>query len=206
MDKSIDLSKGHAASNEHRTPDEKTVLGLGILAFCLVAALSIATRLGLEISAAVVETQDRALDVKPHSLARGDILVPVTLSLKIENGKATLRGTVPDETSRDTLLDRASQIYGQANVVDRLGIQPGVVLTPWFDSVLKWFPPKVAEIRSGEISVNGMNVLLFGQVADISARIAAGGAVAKLIGQEGQLLNDLQVKNVNEADAPGNNR
>jgi hypothetical protein len=104
------------------------------------------------------------------------------------------------------LLDRASQIYGQANVVDRLGIQPGVVLTPWFDSVLKWFPPNVAEIRSGEISVNGMNVLLFGQVVDISARIAAGGAVAKLIGPEGQLLNDLQVKNVNETDAPGNNR
>jgi BON domain len=202
MDKSIELSKGRAAWDERRTLNEKTVLGFGFIAFCIVVAVSIATRLGLEAKMATAETGARPVEAVSHVLAKGDILVPVTLSLKLANGKATLRGTIPDEISRDTLLERTKQIYGPANVVDHLGIQPGIVLTPWFDSVLKWFPPKVSEIRTGEISVNGMNVLLFGQVSDISARIAAGRAIAKLIGAEGQLLNALQVQYVNEADEP----
>jgi BON domain len=182
--------------------NEKLVGLFGILAFFLVLVLSVAARLILEVAGSPSDIRPRPEALAARSLARGDVLVPVTLSIKFANGKAIVRGTVPDEKSHELVINRAKQIYGGIQIVDHLGIQPGIVLTPWFDSVLKWFPPKIEQIRAGEISVNGMNVLLFGQVQDISARIAAGSAAAKLAGPEGHVMNDLQVAFVEGEVAP----
>ena len=84
----------------------------------------------------------------------------------------------------------------RTGVDDHLGVEPGIVPTTWFDSVLKWFPPRIEQIQSGEISGNEMNVLLFGRAPDISAQIAVGRALTKLAGPEGRVLNDLQVVSV----------
>ena len=193
MHSSTDLTSDHAAWGKVQGFDEKIVAGLGVVAFCLVVAGSIFARLSLEVSGAVEQSPTRPATVDARALARGDILIPVTLSLKLANGKAIVRGTVPDEKAHDTVIARAKEMFGSSNVEDRLGIEPGIFLTPWFDSVLKWFPPKVEQIHNGEISVKGMNVLLFGQVSDIAARIAAGSSLARLVGAEGHVVNDLQV-------------
>ena len=144
--------------------NEKTVAGVGVLVFLMVVAGSIVMRLSLEVNARHKVDSARPVVATGRALVKGDILVPVTLSIKFENGKATLRGTLPDEKSRDSVVNRAREIYGLNNVGDHLGAEPEIVLTLRFDSVLKWFPPRIEQIQSGEISVNGMNVLLFGRV------------------------------------------
>ena len=199
MDNSISLPSGPILWGKAQALNEKTVAGLGFLVFFLVVAGSIAARLSLEATAIEKVVRARPVAAAERTLAMGDVLVPVTLSVKLKNGKATLRGTVPDEKSHDTVVNRAKEIYGPSNVEDKLSVESGIVVTPWFDSVLKWFPPRVEQIQSGEISVNGMNVLLFGRVSDISAQIAVGSALTKLAGPEGQVLNDLQVVSVDVA-------
>lgn len=199
MDNSISLPSGPILWGKAQALNEKTVAGLGFLVFFLVVGGSIAARLSLEATAIEKVVRARPVAAAERTLAMGDVLVPVTLSVKLKNGKATLRGTVPDEKSHDTVVNRAKEIYGPSNVEDKLSVESGIIVTPWFDSVLKWFPPRVEQIQSGEISVNGMNVLLFGWVSDISAQIAVGSALTKLAGPEGQVLNDLQVVSVDVA-------
>ncbi len=193
MDHSISLPSDPILWGKAQALNEKTVAGVGFLVFLMVVVGSIVIRLSLEVNARYKVDSARPVVATERSLVKGDILVPVTLSIKFENGKATLRGTLPDEKSHDTVVNRAREIYGLNNVDDNLGVEPGIVVTPWFDSVLKWFPPRIEQIQSGEISVNGMNVMLFGQVPDISAQIAVGHALTKLAGPEGRVLNDLQV-------------
>ena len=193
MDHSIRLPSDPILWGKAQALNEKTVAGVGFLVFLLVVVGSIVIRLSLEVNARHKVDSARPVVVAERALVKGDILVPVTLSIKFENGKATLRGTLPDEKSHATVVNRATETYGSSNLKDNLRVEPGIVLTPWFDSVLKWFPPRIEQIQSGEISVNGMNVLLFGRAPDISAQIAVGRALTKLAGTEGRVLNDLQV-------------
>ena len=196
MDHSIRLPSDPILWGKAQALNEKTVAGVGFSVFLMVVVGSIVIRLSLEVNARHEVDSARLVVATERALVKGDILVPVTLSIKFEHGKATLRGTLPDEKSHDTVVNRAREIYGLNNVDDHLGVEPGIVLTPWFDSALKWFPPRIEQIQSGEISVNGMNVLLFGRVPDISAQIAVGRALTKLAGPEGRVLNDLQVVSV----------
>ena len=145
MDNSISLPSGPILWGKAQALNEKTVAGLGFLVFFLVVAGSIAARLSLEATAIEKVVRARPVAAAERTLAMGDVLVPVTLSVKLKNGKATLRGTVPDEKSHDTVVNRAKEIYGRSNVEDKLSVESGIIVTPWFDSVLKWFPPRVEQ-------------------------------------------------------------
>ncbi len=199
MDNAVNLPSGAILWGKAQALNEKTVAGLGFLVFLLVVCASIAVRISLETNARQQVDALRPVVAAERSLVKGDVLIPVTLSIKFENSKATLRGTLPDEKFHDTVVNRAKAMYGSSNVQDNLGVEPGIVLTPWFDSVLKWFPPRIEQIQSGEISVNGMSVLIFGHAPDISAKLGVGSAVTQLVGPEGRVLNDLQVVTVDSA-------
>ncbi len=174
--------------------NERAIFALGLGVFLLVLLFSIAARLYLGSRYGEFSAVQASSAAKERLLVKGDILVPVTLSVKLVGGKAVLRGTLPTEDAHQTVATRARSLYGAGNVEDNLGVQPDIVVTPWFDSVLKWFPPRVGELRNGEISVSGMNVFLFGDVPSTEARSAAQLAFAKLIGPEGHFSNGLQVK------------
>ena len=201
---SMTLSTRENALFAHlRCPNERAVFVLGLSAFLLVVTTSIAARAYLESRFAMVNGFSSANASKGRLLVKGDILVPVTLSVKLADGRAVLRGVLPTEKAHQTVLARARDIYGLTNIDYNLGVQPDIVVTPWFDSVLKWFPPKLTELRTGEISVSGMNVLLSGQVSTSEARYAADRMFAKLVGPEGHVVNELQVRySAESATAP----
>ena len=182
--------------------DERVVAAIGIAAFLLALACSVAGRMYLEARLLASNAAQASSAAKERSLAKGDILVPVKLSLKLIDGRAVLRGMLPDAASHQTVVARAREIYGWNQIEDNLGIQRGIVVTPWFDSVLKWFPPRVAEFRAGEISISGMNVLIFGKVGSVEARQAAGKTLAALVGSEGQFSNELEVSDADDTPAP----
>ncbi len=202
MDLMLKPSTGDSRLARLQHVNERVVLFLGIAAFFIVLALSVVSRLYLESHQSSADHIFRADVPKERALVKGDVLVPVTLSVKLVDGRAILRGMLPSEAAHQTVLARAKEIYGQGRVEDKLGVQSGIVVTPWFDSVLKWFPPRVDELHTGEISVSGMNVLIFGRVATDESRLAAGRTLAKLVGAEGQFFNELQITNVDEAPVP----
>ncbi len=174
--------------------NERAIFAVGLGAFLLVLLFSIAARLYLgSLYGEFSDTQASGAS-KERLLVKGDILVPVNLSVKLVDGKAVLRGTLPTEDAHQTVVSRARALYGAGNVEDNLGVQADIVVTPWFDSVLKWFPLRVDELRNGEISVSGINVFLFGDVPNTEARSAAQLVFSKLIGPEGHFSNGLQVK------------
>lgn len=201
MDLMLKPSTGNSLLARLQHVNERVVLFLGIGAFLVVLVLSVASRTYLELHQS--STNNKLAAPTERALVKGDVLIPVTLSLKVVDGRAILRGMLPSEAAHQTVLARAREIYGQSKVDDKLGIQPGIVVTPWFDSVLKWFPPRIDELHTGEISVSGMNVLIFGRVTNVESRLAAGRTLAKLVGPEGQFFNELQVTNVEEASVPG---
>ena len=184
---------GRAAPARLQNLNERAVVSFGICAFLLILGVSIAGRLYLELYLSPANAKLTSSKPKERALVKGDILVPVTLSLKLVDGKAVLRGMLPNESAHQTVLARAGEIYGHDIIEDNLVVQPGIMVTPWFDSVLKWFPPRVDQLRAGEISVSGMNVLIFGRVPDVESRLSAGRKLAQLVGAEGQFINELQV-------------
>lgn len=179
--------------------NERAIFALGIGSFLLVLVISIALRLFLELRFGELSVVRSAPASKDRSLAKGDVLVPVTLSAKLIGGRVILRGTLPTEEAHQTVLARAQELYGARNIDDNLGVQPDIVVTPWFDSVLRWFPGRVVGLQNGEISVSGMNVFLFGEVSSIESRSAAHQTFAKLVGPEGHFSNSLQVRNSAES-------
>ena len=176
-----------------RAANERVVLLLGVCAFLVAMSLSIVTRIQLEQRQIAAPGFSQAATGRARALAIGDVMVPVTLSIKFAGGQAVIRGMLPDEAAHRTVLARAREVFGKTNVDDYLAVQSGIVVTPWFDSVLKWFPPRINELKAGEISVSGMNVLLFGEVTSEEARLSAAKSISKLLGPEGQLQNEIRV-------------
>ena len=199
MDLMLKPANGNSLLSRLQHVSERVVLTLGIVAFLVVLALSVASRFYIEFYRSSANSEMAGKVSAQRALAKGDVLIPVTLSVKVVDGRAILRGMLPNEAAHQTVLARAKEIYGHSKVEDKLGIQSGIVVTPWFDSVLKWFPPRVDELHTGEISVSGMNVLIFGRVSSLESRLAAGRTLAKLVGQEGQFFNELEVRNPDDA-------
>jgi osmotically-inducible protein OsmY len=172
---------------------EKTVWLIGACAFVVLLAVSISTRLATQS----YQTSERkpllTANLARPALARGDIIVPVTLRMKLAAGQVILLGAVPDVVSHQTILERTKKIYGAENVSDRLEVQSSVATTPWFDAVLKWFPPDLKRVRTGEITVSGTKVLLLGDVENHSTRVAAEQAVAAAAGPEVAVQNELKL-------------
>ncbi|MEO6024166.1 MAG: BON domain-containing protein [Burkholderiales bacterium] len=173
--------------------NERKVAFIGILAFAIVTILAVMLRLKTELSLHDIQRQEMASLAPDRTIAKDTILVPVKLSIKLLNGKASLRGTLPDETAHKTILARAHSIYGRDRVEDNLEVMDGVVLTPWFDSVIKWFPPTLSGLNSGEITISGLEVLLFGDVSSPTDREAAGKLIERLAGVEAKIHNGLRV-------------
>jgi BON domain len=182
-----------ANGKKNRILNEKSVIVTGVCAFAALVVVSVLSRFATE--AYLASKNGVVAPSKPVGapLARGDIIAPVALRMKLAGSQVTLLGNVPNESARLTLLERAQKAYGPDNVVDRLNIQTSVATTPWFDSVAKWFPPALKSIKSGEITVSGTNVLLLGDAENHSARVAAGKALAAAAGSDVVVQNELKI-------------
>ncbi|WP_374263327.1 OmpA family protein [Zoogloea sp.] len=84
--------------------------------------------------------------------------------------KVVAAGTVPDEAARAAILGKLRDLYGAANVVDRLEVG-GVVPPPhWTEHVGKLIGPNLRQVRKGTLQINGTQVSVKGSVASESQR------------------------------------
>ena len=118
-------------------------------------------------------------------------LTPATFHARLENGTLTLRGSLPSETSKAVILQRAQELYGATpgRVVDELAVDPRVGPAAWAGNVPKVLPILGHMMERGSIIIDGHSVVLSGRVNSDRAKATMLREIAPLT-QTGLELED----------------
>lgn len=84
--------------------------------------------------------------------------------------KVVASGSVPDEASRAAILGKLRDIYGAANVVDRLEVGGVVPPTNWTENVGKILNANLKQVHKGQMQVSGTQIAIRGNVANEAQR------------------------------------
>lgn len=108
-------------------------------------------------------------------------------------GKVVVSGTVPDEAARAALLGKVRDLYGAANVVDRLEVG-GVVPPPnWTDNVGKLLTANLKQVHKGRLQITGTQVAVKGNVGNEAQRQQVVSEMATALNQTYTIDNGLIV-------------
>jgi len=116
---------------------------------------------------------------------------PANFHARVEHGMLILRGTLPSETSKAAILQRAQELYGATpgNVVDELAVDPRVGPVAWADNVSQVLPVLGHMTERGSIIIDGRTIVLSGQVGGNRAKAIVLRDIAPLT-QAGLELED----------------
>lgn len=116
------------------------------------------------------------------------------------SGRVVAGGAVPDEATKAEVLARLRELYGAANVVDQIEVG-GVVSPPnWSANVRKVLSPQIKQVRRGQLSVNGTQIAVYGDVADEGQRQQIVTEMSAGLGQTYTVKNGLRVPATNGQD------
>jgi len=149
----------------------RTILGAGAVALALLAVVCISRHV-------------------PTPTASG-VLTPATFHARLEYGTLTLRGSLPSETTKAAILQRAQELYGATpgHVVDQLTVDPRVGPAAWAGNVPKILPILGHMTEHGSIIIDGRTIVLSGQVNNDRAKATVLRDIAPLT-QTGLELED----------------
>ena len=149
----------------------RAILGAGAVALALLAVVCIPRHL--------------------PTLTASSSLTPATFHARLEYGTLTLRGSLPSETSKAAILQRAQELYGAApgHVVDELAVDPRVGPAAWAGNVPKVLPILRHMTERGSIIIDGRTIVLSGRVNNDRAKATVLRDIAPLT-QTGLELED----------------
>ncbi len=118
-------------------------------------------------------------------------LTPATFHARLEYGTLTLRGSLPSETSKTAILQRAQELYGATpgRVVDQLAVDPRVGPAAWAGTVPLVLPILGHMTERGSIIIDGHTIVLSGRVDNERAKATVLREIAPLT-QTGLKLED----------------
>jgi outer membrane protein OmpA-like peptidoglycan-associated protein len=147
------------------------ILAAGIVALGLLAALCLPRHL-------------------PPSTASGPP-TPANFHARVEHGMLILRGSLPSETSKAAILQRALELYGATpgNVVDELAVDPRMGPVAWADNVSQVLPVLGHITERGSIIIDGRTIVVSGKVDGNRAKAIVLRDIAPLT-QAGLELED----------------
>ncbi|HEY6288337.1 MAG TPA: hypothetical protein VIW48_02735, partial [Nitrospiraceae bacterium] len=118
-------------------------------------------------------------------------LTPASFHARLEHGTLTLRGSLPSETSKAAILQRAQELYGTTpgRVVDQLSVDPRVGPASWAGNVPKVLPILGYMMERGSIIIDGRSIVLSGRVDSDRAKATVLRDIAPLT-QTGLELED----------------
>ena len=118
-------------------------------------------------------------------------LTPASFHAQFEQGTLTLRGSVPSESSKAAILQRAKELYGATpgRVVDKLAVDTGVGPAAWLDNVPKALSVLGHMSQRGSLIIDGRSVVLSGRIESDRAKATLLREVAPLT-QTGLVLED----------------
>ena len=147
------------------------ILAAGIVALALLAALCL----------------PRHLPPSTASLTP----TPANFHARVEYGMLILRGSLPNETSKAAILQRAQELYGATpgTVVDEIAVDQRVEPVAWVDNVSQVLSIFSHMTERGSIIIDGRSIVVSGQVGSDRAKTAVLQTIAPLI-QTGLELED----------------
>ena len=116
---------------------------------------------------------------------------PANFHARVEHGMLILRGSLPSETSKAAILQRALELYGATpgNVVDELAVDPRVGSVAWADNIAQVLPVLAHMTERGSIIIDGRTIVVSGQVDGSRAKASVLRDIAPLT-QAGLELED----------------
>lgn len=138
----------------------------------------------------------------PPSTALGPA-APANFHARVEYGMLILRGSLPSETSKTAILQRAQELYGATpgHVVDELAVDPRVGPVAWADNVSQVLPVLGHMTERGSIIIDGHTIVVSGHVGDNRAKAAVLQVIAPLT-QTGLELEDRILAGSSKAGRP----
>jgi OmpA-OmpF porin, OOP family len=107
--------------------------------------------------------------------------------------QVVVSGTVPDEATRSAIITRAREVYGADRVVDQLGVGNVVAPPNWAGYVQRLISPQLKQVSRGQLSVNGNNIELKGEVANEGLRQQVPNEMAASLNPTYAIRNALRV-------------
>jgi OOP family OmpA-OmpF porin len=149
----------------------RAILGAGAVALALLAVVCIPRHLPTQTASSP--------------------LTPASFHARLEHGTLTLRGSLPSETSKAAILQRAQELYGTTpgRVVDQLAVDPRVGPASWAGNVPKVLPILGHMMERGSIIIDGRSIVLSGRVDSDRAKATVLRDIAPLT-QTGLELED----------------
>lgn len=108
-------------------------------------------------------------------------------------GRVVVSGTVPDETTKATLLARLQEVYGTGQVIDQLSVGGVTAPANWTSHVQKLIGPNLKTIHKGQLAVDGNNVTIRGEVDSETTRQSVAGNFASALNPTYTVKNALRV-------------
>ncbi|MBQ0937419.1 OmpA family protein [Ideonella paludis] len=85
-------------------------------------------------------------------------------------GQVVVAGTVPDESTRQAILARVRELYGNDRVVDQLGVGNLVAPPNWSQHVQRALHPDLKQVSRGQLSIQGNVLEIKGEVSNEAQR------------------------------------
>ena len=128
---------------------------------------------------------------------------PANFHARVEHGMLILRGSLPSETSKAAILQRAQELYGATpgNVVDELAVDSRVGPVAWADNVSQVLPVLGHLTERGSIIIDGRTIVVSGQVDGNRAKATVLRDIAPLT-QAGLELEDRILAGPSSAGRP----
>lgn len=118
-------------------------------------------------------------------------LLLLSLSAYARAAAIVVEGVVPNDASKQILLNKLRVVYGQEQVVDKLQVRPIAAPNGWSDYVATLITPDLKKISQGQLVVNGTAVALHGKISQQDEVAAISSALQSLIQSPYQLNTQL---------------
>lgn len=108
-------------------------------------------------------------------------------------GQILVTGTVADEASKAAVLARLRELYGAERVVDQVAVGAVAVPANWNAHVQKLLTPNLKLITRGQLSIDGNNISVRGEVANEAQRQQIASEIATSLNPTYTVNNGLRI-------------
>lgn len=118
---------------------------------------------------------------------------PLQTQAPVPPGRVVISGAVPSEAAKAALLTRLQELYGTGQIIDQLTISDVTTPPNWSTQIPKLLTNNLKSISKGQLSVDGNNVAVHGEVNSEAVRQAIANDFAGALGPNYVVKNGLRV-------------
>lgn len=92
-----------------------------------------------------------------------------------------VEGSVPDEATKQLILNKMKETYGSDQVVDKIQIKTVSMPKGWTESVIQVISPDLKKVSQGKLEVQGTQVKLSGKVSNDTDKLSTENTLRSVV-------------------------